>query len=511
MSDQGVIQSDDLLAGRYRLIKMIGSGGMGKVFLASDEHLNGKLWAVKQCEFGKSELSLKEAELLMKLNHPHLPRIVDYIEDQASGAHYIVMDYIEGRTVRDLLEKAPHLINETLIVKWGIQICSIFDYLHNLEEPIIYRDLKPSNVMINEKGNLTLIDFGISRKYKQGVQQDTMQLGTHGFAAPEQYEGGQSDPRTDLYLLGAFLYYLLSGGRYAKPIQQDTTYSLNSFPLNLPEDTASSWRKYLHTLLQLKPEHRYANANQALAELKCIQRKMEQRNTSGHPKSNGQEVRKIAVLGISSGVGASFVAQALAMVLSDQLRNKVHIYELDEHAEDRVCKKISKLTFIKQMKLLDIIQQLQLDEKIVIDLSAHLDSLSRVEKEVDLFLFVADALPHRFNSKRSESAFQLAQQLMAKDIKVAFIGNRRPGKPFEQQWLQSFPARPVVLLPEISYPNWVEAEWNGKHILHDKDRFEQVKNAFKPLLSTYLKKEKRSEKSWISNFFREKRLKFVKY
>ena len=216
-----ILEPGTLLSGKYVIESVIGQGGMSNVYLAHDIRL-GKSWAVKEISpytcshFSQvSETLISEAEILTRLDHPGLPRIVDIFRRDCSVI--IVMDYIRGRNMSDLLkERGP--FDEKQVVRWGIELAGVLSYLHSRNPPIIYRDMKPSNIMIKENGKLVLIDFGTAREYSETGQGDTLCLGTRGYAAPEQYGGsGQSDIRTDIYGLGVTLYHLLTGKDPAEP------------------------------------------------------------------------------------------------------------------------------------------------------------------------------------------------------------------------------------------------------------------------------------------------------
>lgn len=203
-----------VLNDKYEILKKIGQGGMSKVYLAMDIRLN-KQWAIKEInQEGKDKTLLlqsllAEVNLLKKLDHPSLPRIVDIINE--GETLYVVMDYIEGEPLNKIIrEYGPQ--PQQLVVSWTKQICQVLDYLHSRKPPIIYRDMKPSNIMLRPDGNIKLIDFGIAREYKEDGKEDTESLGTKGYAAPEQFGGnGQSDARTDIYCLGVTIYHLVTG------------------------------------------------------------------------------------------------------------------------------------------------------------------------------------------------------------------------------------------------------------------------------------------------------------
>lgn len=213
-----MLQTGQVLQNRYEILKIIGKGGMSTVYQARDLK-NNNLLAVKDVErAGKDEnremeqkLAVAEGRMLMQLSNSHLPRIYDIIENQNN--FLLIMDYIDGVSLDKVIAKMGAQPMER-VLNWGMQICEVFDYLHHQPTPIIYRDMKPANVMLKRDGNLMMIDFGTARTLKQGVamQEDTICIGTAGFAAPEQFGGiGQSTARTDIFCLGATLYNMITG------------------------------------------------------------------------------------------------------------------------------------------------------------------------------------------------------------------------------------------------------------------------------------------------------------
>lgn len=217
-----------VIDGKYQVLKEIGRGGMSVVYLAMDTHLN-KQWAVKEIlkrgSGKKDEIIvnslLAEANMMKRLDHPALPRIVDIIDKGTTI--YVVMDYIEGESLDKVL-MVEGAQDEAVVIDWGKQLCDALSYLHSQKPPIIYRDMKPANVMLKPEGNIKIIDFGIAREYKEEKLADTTVLGTKGYAPPEQYSG-QTDARSDIYALGMTMHHLLtdvdprSGEPYA-PVRQ---------------------------------------------------------------------------------------------------------------------------------------------------------------------------------------------------------------------------------------------------------------------------------------------------
>lgn len=200
----------DILKDRYQIIKEIGRGGMGVVYLAKSKAV-GNLWAIKKIlkKDGDDIDFLAEPNILKKLNHLALPRIIDILED--AEAIYIVEDYIAGESLDKQL-RMRRSFDEATVIEWCKQLCKVLIYLHNqTPNPIIYRDMKPSNIIADSDNIVRLIDFGIAREYKTESGSDTSYAGTRGYAAPEQYGTSQTDARTDIYSLGVTMYHLLTG------------------------------------------------------------------------------------------------------------------------------------------------------------------------------------------------------------------------------------------------------------------------------------------------------------
>lgn len=217
----GMLKVGDLIDGKYKILNEIGRGGMSTVYLAINEKAN-KPWAVKEVrkngisnrELVKQSLMV-EINLLKKLKHKGLPSIVDIIDQQDN--YLIVMDYIEGITLENIMQEDGVQPQEK-VVDWAIQLCDVLQYLHTRKPAIIYRDMKPSNIMLRSDGSVVLIDFGTAREFKERHVEDTTCLGTQGYAAPEQFGGmGQTDERTDIYSLGATMYRLVTGHNPSEP------------------------------------------------------------------------------------------------------------------------------------------------------------------------------------------------------------------------------------------------------------------------------------------------------
>ncbi len=247
--------------GKYKILSEIGHGGMSVVYMAINEKAN-KTWAVKvvrkdgvlDYEAVRQGLVV-ETDMLKRLKHPNLPSIIDVIDSEDSFV--IVMDYIEGNSLSSVLQEYGAQPQE-YVVEWAKQLCDVLGYLHSRRPAIIYRDMKPANVMLKPDGNLMLIDFGIAREYKERNLADTTCLGTIGYAAPEQFGGmGQTDARTDIYCLGATLYHLITGCNPSEP-----PYEIKPIREVIPS-LSGGLEKIIIKCTQRNPDDRY----QSCAEL----------------------------------------------------------------------------------------------------------------------------------------------------------------------------------------------------------------------------------------------------
>lgn len=235
---------------------------MSRVYLALDTVLN-KQWAAKEIKNVADEAQrelivaslITESNMIKRFDHPAIPRIVDIVDED--GTLFVIMDYIEGRTFENIL-KIEGAQAEEDVVDWAVQLCDVLDYLHQRNPPVIYRDMKPANVMLKPNGIVSLIDFGIAREYRADGNDvtaavgDTVQLGTRGFAPPEQYGGsGQTDARTDVYALGATMFNLL------------TNVSPADMPAIMPPvrqvapDVSPGLERIIAKATQINPDDRY--------------------------------------------------------------------------------------------------------------------------------------------------------------------------------------------------------------------------------------------------------------
>lgn len=276
-----MLSAGTLLSGRYRVESILGQGGMGAVYLAHQEALGNKRVAVKEMELkGYSDQEMvqaveqfnKEASFLANLDHPNLVQVTDFFIE--NNKHYLVMAYVTGQTLQQKLKAYGRPFSWDMLKPYADSLVEVLSYLHNQSPPILFRDLKPSNIMIEDSGRLRLIDFGIARTAQAGDRTSTFLqgTGTSGFSPIEQYGGGQStDQRSDIYALGATLYYLLTGkippDAVARISQGKKLIPATQLNPTLPKELDNLFSKSM----ALRQHERHASMADFQAELATIQ------------------------------------------------------------------------------------------------------------------------------------------------------------------------------------------------------------------------------------------------
>ncbi|WP_058305875.1 serine/threonine-protein kinase [Gracilibacillus massiliensis] len=296
-----MLQIGKVVDGRYEILKEIGRGGMSIVYLAMDNRLKKSLVVkdIRKRQSSNHEVLLNslvvEANMLKKLEHPALPRIYDIIETK--DGIYVVMDYIEGESLKEKLDR-EYRVPPDDVIEWAKQLADVLGYLHNQEpHPIIYRDMKPDNVMLTPDGKIKLVDFGIAREYKTESSTDTTNLGTKAYAAPEQIAGKQTDRRTDIYSLGVTLYHLVTGKSLNEP-------PFEIRPIRTWDPTLPEGLEYIiQRCTQVEPEERYQQVEELYVDLNQINKL-----TQGYKK---QLTKKLAFFLLPSLLFLGFTGTAV--------------------------------------------------------------------------------------------------------------------------------------------------------------------------------------------------------
>lgn len=329
---------------KYRILELLGEGGTSQVYLAENIRL-GNRWAIKKAFKGQNLINLlAEPNILKQLNHPAIPIIIDIEEDEE--AIYIIEEYVDGILLKTY-KLAKEVIEEKQIIDWALQLCDVLKYLHNRKpNPIIYRDLKPENIILMPDGMIKLIDFGIAREYKKQSHEDTVPIGTKGYAAPEQYGIGQSDERTDIFSLGMTLFFLLTGKNLSHPPYQ--------IQLNDEINISTTLKNIVLKCCEVLPNQRYQNVDAVIRDLLPISTltakgplSEEEPNKKVKIKEKGRlaafkKTITVGFIGVASGVGVTHNVVMMANLLSKKYRVAVvelntskHFREIGKTVEDK--------------------------------------------------------------------------------------------------------------------------------------------------------------------------------
>ncbi len=264
----GQLLPQQMLKLRFRILKRIGEGGFGAVYQGEDTESGNRLVAIKEMSHeGLSPDDLqeatdafhREAQFLMELAHPGLPQIYGHFSE--GGNWYLVMDFIKGETLESYVARQGGHLPLKEVLDLGIKLCDVLEYLHLRQPPVIFRDLKPDNVMLTPNHRVYLIDFGIARHFTPGKLHDTIAFGSPGYAAPEQYGKAQTTPRSDIFSLGALLHHLLTGDDPAKA-------TFHFAPLHMRRPVGLS--ELIAQMVELDQEKRPASMRAVRDELKRL-------------------------------------------------------------------------------------------------------------------------------------------------------------------------------------------------------------------------------------------------
>jgi serine/threonine-protein kinase len=268
-----------ILHDRFRIIRLLGKGGMGSVYYAHDPVLNRHV-AIKQLEpaLPTSEHAteqlrrqfLKEAQILASLHHPNLPRVTDYFIDH--DAHYLIMDYIEGQSLQDLLAANKKGFSEDLVLDWADQLLSALEYIHG--KNVIHRDIKPANIRRTTDGRIFLVDFGLVKSYNLNDPRTMTMfhgIGTPEYAPPEQYDPGvHTDQRSDIYALGATLYHLLTGQAPISVTRRTSEPAAFYPPRQTKAEISPAFEQVILRSMEIERAKRFASAADMHAALNLV-------------------------------------------------------------------------------------------------------------------------------------------------------------------------------------------------------------------------------------------------
>ncbi len=327
---------EDIILNKYRIIRILKETNESCVMLA--EHLKlHSCWIIKQLT-GADKEAMREVEVLKGIRHPGIPMIVDVVKEEERIT--IIREYAEGKTLDRELENG--IFSQDQVVGIGLQLCGIIRFLHEgLSKPLIFRDMKPGNIVMTEDGQLKLIDFGIARFYHDGQEHDTCYLGTKGFASPEQFGFSQSDVRTDVFGIGATLYNLLTRMDLGKP-----PYRIMPIrPVN--NSVTSSMEAIINKACAIDKNRRYQAVSEMIHDLERLTVRKERMSMEAVMKSS--KAVKIGIAPVSRGCGSTYCTLRIgrylqgkgSRVLIVDMSKARKLSGLEYHPECRIEKAIS--------------------------------------------------------------------------------------------------------------------------------------------------------------------------
>jgi len=519
-----------VIGGRYKIAGVIGRGGMGVVYAADDLKLAYKRRAIKViAPLPGGRKYAEEAKMMMKIEHPHLPLMVDYFPPNEQEYEALVMEYIDGHTVADLFRSNTARVTFAQLINIGLQLCAAIRYLHEHTPPIIHRDLKPSNVMIDKKGNVKLIDFGISRQYITGKDKDTVQLGTFGFAAPEQAGTGQSDERTDIYGLGALLYFMSSQGNLFRPTSGHAAES--ELFARVQTDVPKAFKVLMMRMLQPDPQYRYgtiAEVEEAIAVFAFDNTSIRQSalySEKSKPFSPKNQLL-IGLLSLASGAGTTFLTHSLSVMLGrqgesvaaveyDDTRPEWHAWltghkNISNHGQsDRTTidksyvhykhhdydinwfsihpEQSSEYKYDSQ-KLVHTLRHTQCTFQLI-DFSGKwydFDSLSML-KQTQFVFVIGDPVVVKWQANDLKKLVELKQTLKATGGKLFYIANKDIPFRGRTEWLSLFPDKPYVIVPRFPEETLLSLQWKGRWATDESRLNKTLNQALLPILKLLYK------------------------
>jgi len=257
------LKTGQILNNRYRIVKRLTEGGFGAIYRVWDINLK-KVCALKENLEISPEAQRqfeREAVILAGLHHPNLPRVTDHFTILGQG-QYLVMDFIEGEDLQEMLDQANGSLPESQVLPWIEQVCEALTYLHGQSPAIIHRDIKPANIKISPQRKAVLVDFGVAKQHRPGLKTDKgAQAVTPGYSPLEQYVHGNTDVRSDVYALGATLYTLLTGREPLDSVQRNLNKRLVSPRLTNPAITINTESVVLHAL-EVSPKDRFQTVSE---------------------------------------------------------------------------------------------------------------------------------------------------------------------------------------------------------------------------------------------------------
>ncbi len=456
-----------VVAQRYAVCGRVGEGGMGVVYAVKDQRLHGALWAMKWQQ--NATVAMQEAKLLLSLRHQAIPRLVDAFAYE--GGMCLVMDYIQGQSLLGRSAREAHRMSWQCAVRYAIDVCAVLAYLHAQNPMIVFRDLKPSHILIDVHDRIHLIDFGIARTHKAGHMHDTVHMGSIGFASPELRAHAQTDARTDIYALGCVLFFVLSGGRYYPLTQGKVSTHITDVPASLCETLTH----------MLHPE-----MAQRIGDVRCVQQQFErllathspsvgsyflpsctsdtdevfsdvQTFVQGtHAATRSQHSFILVVCGVFSGAGATVIAHSVVYALHQAKQQATYVCLAEQATKSHPARSAWCTRMHHE-------EQGGSPSWIILDAGGAW-SPDVCDSWCTMVDGVVAVVSPDVRQLEKPSAICRWQRLHAIKKRVFWVANRLPRRIAVPHFHAMFPNEVDVRMPEMDYEDGLTAQWSG-HVL----------------------------------------------
>lgn len=456
-----------VVAQRYAVCGHVGEGGMGVVYAVKDQRLHGALWAMKWQQ--NTTIAMQEAKLLLSLRHQAIPRLVDAFAYE--GGMCLVMDYIQGQSLLMRSAREAHRMSWQCALRYAIDVCTVLAYLHAQNPLIVFRDLKPSHILIDVHDRVHLIDFGIARTYKAGHMHDTVHMGSIGFASPELRAHAQTDARTDIYALGCVLFFVLSGGQYYPLTQGDVSTHLVGVPTALCEtlthmlhpemaqriaDVRRVQQQFEWLLATDTPSFGShvvptctSDTDEAFSDVKTFLE-------GTHVATRSQHSFILVVCGVFSGAGSTVIAHSVVYALHQAKQHATYVCLAEQATQSHPARSALRARAHRD-------EQVGSPSWIILDAGGSW-SPDACESWCTMVDGIVAVVSPDVRQLEKPSTIWRWQRLHAIKKGVFWVANRMPRRIEVPHFHAMFPNEVDVCMPEMDYEDGLTAQWSG-HVL----------------------------------------------
>jgi serine/threonine-protein kinase len=462
---------------------------MGVVYVVKDHRLHGSLWVMKWQQ--NTTVAMQEANILLSLRHQAIPRLVDAFAYE--GGMCLVMDYIQGQSLLERSAREAHRMSWQCAVRYAIDVCAALAYLHAQNPVIVFRDLKPSHILIDVHERVHLIDFGIARTYKAGHMHDTVHMGSIGFASPELRAHAQTDARTDIYALGCVLFFVLSGGQYYPLTQGNVSMHIADVPASLCEtlthmlhpemaqritDVRHVQWKFERLLATETPSFGShfvssytSDTDEAFSDVKTFVQGTHAATRSQHPFI-------LVVCGVFSGAGATLIAHSVVYALHQAKQQATYVCLAEQETEPRHARSAWLARAHRE-------EQVGSPSWIILDAGGSW-SPDACESWCTTVDGIVGVVSPDVRQLEKSSTICRWQRLHTVKKRVFWVANRMPRRIEVPHFHAMFPNEVDVRMPEMDYEDGLTAQWSGHVLPRSRVAKKTILRVVTPLIQRWL-------------------------